>query len=60
MMLADPRLVETERVEVLDEFEVALQRQRRVGAGAVERCDEVSEAQLGHPWNLSVMPSRSH
>ena len=43
-----PHLVEAECVEMLDEFEVALQRQRRVGARAVKRCDEVSEPQPGH------------
>ena len=34
-MLADPRFVEAQGVEVLDEVQVTLQCERRVGAGAV-------------------------
>ena len=33
---------------LLDELEVALQRERGVGACAVERRDEISETELGH------------
>src|ERR1700744_1234421 len=48
MMLADPRLVETERVEVLDELEISLHGQRRVSPCAVKRCDEIPEPEPGH------------
>ena len=52
-MLTDPRLVEAESVEVLHEFEIALHRQRRVGARAVKRCDEIPKPELGHVRSLS-------
>ena len=48
VVLADPRLVEAEGVEVLDELEITLQRQRRVGTRAVERGDEISKPELRH------------
>jgi hypothetical protein len=48
VVLTDPRFVEAQGVEVLDELEIALQCQRRVGARAVERGDEVSEPELRH------------
>jgi hypothetical protein len=48
MVLTDPHLVEADPVEVLDELEVALQREGGIGARAVERRDEVSETKLGH------------
>ena len=47
-MFADPRFVEAERVEVLDELQIALQGERRVGARAVERGDEISKPELRH------------
>jgi hypothetical protein len=47
-MLTDPHFVEPEGVEMLNELEVALQGQRRVGARGVERRNEVSEPELGH------------
>jgi hypothetical protein len=31
-----------------------LQREGRVGAGAVKGCDEISEAQLGHVCNVAI------
>ena len=40
-MLADPRFVESERVEVLDELEVTLQSERGIGACAVERAMKI-------------------
>ena len=43
-MLADPRLVVTEPVEVHDQVEIALQCQRRVLSGWVERSHEDPEA----------------
>ena len=59
VVLADPGLVPAELVEVHDEVEVALDRQRRVLAGLVERRHEDAEAQsVGHvvtPW---LMPRR--
>ena len=49
VVLADPGLVVAELVEVHDQVEVALQRQRRVLAGRVERRHEDSEAKtLAH------------
>jgi len=48
VVLADPGLVVAEPVEVLDELEVALQRQRRVLPGGVEGGQEGSEAQSVH------------
>ena len=44
VVLADPRLVEPEAVEVLDQLEVALERERRVLPDRVERGHEESEA----------------
>src|SRR5262245_60010997 len=49
MVLADPGLIPAEPVEMLDQSEVALQRQCRVLAGGVERGHEDSEAKpVGH------------
>ena len=48
VVLADPRLVVAEAVEVLDQLEVALERQRRVLARRVERRHEDAEAQPAH------------
>jgi hypothetical protein len=45
VMLADPRLVVAELVEPLDQRPVALERERRVLVGRVERGGEDSEAQ---------------
>ena len=45
VVLADPRLVEAEPVEVLDQVEVALERERGVLARRVERGHEDAEAQ---------------
>ena len=43
MMLADERLFVAERVEPLDQLQVAFEAERRVFADAVERGDENSE-----------------
>ena len=43
VMLADPGLVVAELVEVHDQFQIALQRERWVLTGRVERCHEDSE-----------------
>ena len=43
VVLTDPRLVETERVHVLQEVEVGLERQGRVVLRWVERCHEGAE-----------------
>ena len=48
VMLADPRFIEAERVEVFYELEISLHGQRRVGSCAVKRCDEVPKSELGH------------
>ena len=45
VVLADPGLVPAEGVEVLDQLQVALERQRRVLAGGVERRHEDPEAE---------------
>ena len=44
VVFADPHLVEAEAVEVLDQIEVAFERERRVLPGRVERGHEESEA----------------
>ena len=44
VVLADPRLVEAERIEVLEQLEVALESKRRVLPGRVERCHEEAES----------------
>ena len=54
MMLAEPHFVETNGVDVFDELEVSLQRERRIGAGTVERRDEVPEPELGHYCPFAV------
>ena len=57
-MLAEPGLVEAERVQVLDELQVALERQRRVLAHRVERGQEDAEPEAAvrvdacHGWAL--------
>jgi hypothetical protein len=49
VVLADPRLVPAELVEVGDQFEIALDGQRRVLPGLMERRHEDAEAQtVGH------------
>jgi hypothetical protein len=48
VVLADPCLVVVQPVEVLDELEVALERQRRVLAGGVERGQEDAEPEPAH------------
>ena len=48
VVLADPHLVEAEAVEMLDQVEVALERERRVLPGRVERGHEESEAHARH------------
>ena len=49
VVLADPRLVPAEPVEVLDQLEVAFDGERRVLAGLVERRHEDAEAEsVGH------------
>ena len=45
VVLADPRLVEAERVEVLEQVEVALEGEGRVLPDGVERGEEDAEAQ---------------
>ena len=45
VVLADPRLVEAEAVEVLDQLEVALHAERRVLPDRVHRRQEDPEAQ---------------
>ena len=40
MVLTDPRLVEVERIEVLDQLHVALKRQCGVLADPMEGCEE--------------------
>jgi len=44
MVLTDPRLLETELVHRLDQFEVSLERERRILPGGVKRRHEVSES----------------
>jgi hypothetical protein len=56
-MLADPRLVMAQRVEVLDEPQVALHRRRRVLAGGVERGEEGTGAQSGHRVSMTWVTS---
>ena len=49
VVLADPRLVVAQVIEMLDECQIALQGQRGVGAGGVERREENAEAHsIGH------------
>jgi hypothetical protein len=48
VVLTDPRLVVTELVQVLDDREIPLDRQRRVLAGRVERGEERAEAESRH------------
>jgi hypothetical protein len=36
---------------MLGELEITLQRERRIGAGTVKRCDEVSKPQPGHGFS---------
>ena len=48
VVLADPGLVEPEPVEVLDELEVAVEQQRRVLTGRMERGHEDAEPHAGH------------
>ena len=47
-MLTQPHFVEADGVQMFDELQVALQSQRRIGAGAVEWGDELSEPELRH------------
>ncbi len=49
VMLADPRLVEAERIGVLDQLQVPLEREGRVLAGLVEGRQEHAEGHPGHP-----------
>ena len=50
MMLADPGLVVAEPVQPLEQLDIAVDRQRRVFADAMERCQEDAElhAAMGH------------
>ena len=57
VVLADPHLVEAEAIEVLDQLEVALERERRVLPGRVERGHEESEAHS--PIRPAVLTARS-
>ena len=59
VVLADPRLVVAELVEVHDQVEVALQGQGRVLSGWVERGHEDSEAKtIRHTSSLSDVDLR--
>ena len=51
-MLAEPGLVVSESVQVLDELEVLLEGERRVDAGLVHRCDERPELESCHGVSL--------
>ena len=54
VMLTDPGLVVAELVEVDDQFQIALQRQRRVLTSRVEGCHEDSETKaIRHECSLS-------
>jgi hypothetical protein len=44
VVLADPRLVEAEPIEMLEQLEVALEREGRILPGWVKRCHEKAEA----------------
>ena len=48
MVLADPRFVEPEAIEVLEQLEVTFEGKRRVLAGRVERRHEQAEAHPPH------------
>ena len=59
VVFAEPRFVIAAAIEPLDQFEIALQGERRVDAGLVEWCEENAEAQaLAHgtvfPFVLEV------
>jgi hypothetical protein len=54
MMLADPRLVVVQFVDMLQQFHVALERERRVLGQVVERRQEDAAAQIAHGWPLGV------
>ena len=56
VVLADPRLVVAERVEPLDQLEVALQRERRVLVDRVKGSEKDSEV---HSLHRHVWPSQS-
>ncbi|BBZ17863.1 hypothetical protein MGAD_21980 [Mycolicibacterium gadium] len=55
MVLADPRLVESELVHRLDQFEVTLESERRILSSGMERRHEVSES---HSDILDPAPRR--
>ncbi len=50
MMLAAPELVITERVDLLDEIEVAAELQQRMLADRVVRGEKGAEFQACHGW----------
>jgi hypothetical protein len=50
MMLAAPEFVEAERVDLLDEIEVAAELQQRIFADRVMRGEKGSEFQARHGW----------
>jgi hypothetical protein len=52
MMLAAPELVITERVELLDQIEVAAELQHRMLADRMMRGEEGSEFQARHEFSL--------
>ncbi len=47
MVLTDPGFVVTEAVEVFDQLEVAVDRERRILMEGMERCQEDAEAHSG-------------
>jgi hypothetical protein len=55
MVLADPGLVIAQRVEPLDQFEIAPKREGRIVADPMEGGEKYTEAQaaMGHVENLS-------
>ena len=53
VMLADPRFLVTQAVEMLDQLEIALDAERRVFIDGMKRCEENAVAQLdGHGVSL--------
>ncbi len=54
MVLADPRLVVTEVVEVLHQLQIALNGERGIFAGRVERRQEYTNPQGCHRQRLSA------
>src|SRR5258705_1598625 len=55
MMLAAPELIEAERVDLLDEIEVAAELQHRMLADRVMRGEEGSEFETCHGFSLRTV-----